>query len=122
MTTSIEEDGDHVLILVNADEQVIKPQLVLCEEEKRKLIVNVHVWTVWQMTWTAIANSVPTDPFPKNPVCGIQSLNFDIVHRSNVDERIEIETAASLPCTLMPLPQASHPFLTWERGCSIGAN
>jgi hypothetical protein len=56
-------DGDDVLILENNDEHVIKRQL--CEEEKKKLIVDGHTWTVGQMAWTAVANSVPTDPFPQ---------------------------------------------------------
>ena len=41
----------------------------LCGEEKRKLIVDGHAWDVEQMTWTAIANSVPTVPFFPNIPC-----------------------------------------------------
>ena len=72
----VEEDGDEVLILENADEHAIKRQL--CEAEKKRLIVAGHAWTVGQITWTAVANSVPTDPFPKYPVCGIRGFNFDV--------------------------------------------
>ena len=72
----IEEDGDEVLILENADEHAIKRQL--CEAEKKRLIVDGHAWTVGQTTWTAVVNSVPTDPFPKYPVCGIRGFNFDV--------------------------------------------
>jgi hypothetical protein len=42
------------------------------------LIVDGHAWTVGQMTWTAVANSVPTDPFPKYPAYGIRGFNFEI--------------------------------------------
>jgi hypothetical protein len=72
-------DGDDVLILENNDEHVIKRKL--CEEGKKKLIVDGHAWTVGQMTWTAVANLVPTDPFPKYPkypACGIRGFNFEI--------------------------------------------
>jgi hypothetical protein len=52
----------------------------LCEEEKRKLIADGHAWTVGQITWKAIVNSVSTDPFPiKYPTCGIiLGFDFDI--------------------------------------------
>jgi hypothetical protein len=72
----VEEDGADVLILENSDEHVIKRQL--CEEEKKKLIADGHAWTVGQITWTAVADSVPDDPIPKYPMCGIRGFDFEI--------------------------------------------
>jgi hypothetical protein len=88
----VEEDGADVLILENSDEHVIKRQL--CEEEKRKLIADGHAWTVGQITWTAVANSVPDDPIPKYPTCGIRGFDFEIFSKLKKDmkEFLSLET------------------------------
>ena len=56
------EDGDNVLILENTVEHIIKCQM--CEEEKRKSIVDDHAWIVGQITWTVVANWFPPTPSP----------------------------------------------------------
>jgi hypothetical protein len=58
-TNVVEEVGEDVCILENLDEHAIKRQV--CEAEKKKLIEDgLAAWT-WQITWTAVTDSVPTD-------------------------------------------------------------